>query len=108
MASFRKGDLVQLLFDVAKVWKEYSQEEREQAELMCRGKLDDAGESVLPGFGRFHHLYRDDGDRFFVVLRGRCRVKIDYGRHVGKMCKIMDTRDGNEYYISKNAIEVVV
>jgi len=67
--------------------------------------MDSAGESKLPPQSYAVTIHRD---RVYTVLRARARVRLGWGNPQGGFTKILCTETGEETYIKRHLIEVVV
>jgi len=67
--------------------------------------MTSAGETKLPPQSIHVLVHRD---RVYHVLRARCRVRLSYGNPIPGLVKILCTESGEETYIKRHLLEVVV
>lgn len=67
--------------------------------------MNSAGESKLPPQSSGVSLRRD---RVYTVLRARAAVRLGWGNKTGGLVKVLCTESGEETYIKRDLVEVVV
>ena len=89
-------------------WRKQKQNDIEEARKAGKDTFsiafDDGGESRLPPQSVSIPL---PVDRFYVIERARCRVRLGWGNPTGGMARILDTQNGEHAYVAREMLEVI-
>ena len=77
---------------------------KESGEDTFHISMNSSGESHLPPRSTSIPL---PVNRVYVVQKARCRVMLSWGKPVGGMTKILDTKTGESVYIKRDMVDVV-